>query len=985
MVDKVLNWLKNLNYKKIAKTGAKVGGKGIRSVLGLALKIILTVLLIIICTGSLFVVVFASYVKNTLSEELKVSLTEYKLSQTSTIYYWDDELGDYAVLEKLAGKKNSTWVNYEDLNKYLEYAAVAIEDKRFYDHHGVDWFRTTAAFSKMFLSMSNTFGGSTITQQLIKTLTEYDDVTVKRKLLEIFRALDFEKRYTKQDIIEWYLNLIYLGEGCTGVGAASRVYFGKDVQDLTIAECACIIGITNNPSMYDPFIHPEANKKRQETILYEMYDQGYITEAQYNEAMAQKLVFGGSDEDEAAEAEIVQTAITSWYVDALIEEVAADLMKVKNISHDMAISLIYSAGYKIYACIDKDVQDAIDVVYSSRDNIPTGYRKSSYQQLQSAIVVMDPVTGDILGMSGGVGEKTGSRLFNLATMMQRSPGSTIKPLASYSLCLDKGLVMPYTVFDDSDFVELNGTDWYPNNDDGQNEGAVTLRYALQVSINTVAAQMIDMLTPQVAYDQLVNKLGFTHLVERTDDGNTDISYAGMALGQLTNGVTVKEMCQAYTMLCNKGIYTEGRTYSRIVDAFGNLVYENGSESHVAVSETTAYYMTDMLTNAVNRGTGWLAKFGNMAVAGKSGGSTSWQDRWFIGYTPYMLAAVWTGYELPENMGSSNPATGMWRQVMEAAHRAKGYADKAFEIPSNMVKVTVCVDTGLLATEKCEHEVRGDRTMTLYMTPEQMPTTVCTAHKYVELCKDSYGLYSDRCPPGSKTSGYSVLDLRGLDIEVTTPDWYPDGVYPKKVVWSEYKKEFDEYWEDKTYTEEQYQKAYDAMVKRYEAALENQEIELKKATPYVLSEMTLCRSHQIDPVSGWYILYPYGYLVSPVTGMWYDPVKDILIDQYSKKQVDWKTGYLIDPEDGSFIDPKTGDKVTLTEEQLASYVRDKYSRPPGYGGNLGVGGNDNTGGTGDQEPVNTQTPGDNTEPTPTTPTPTESQRPASDSDLWYTGD
>jgi penicillin-binding protein 1A len=194
-----INWLKNLNYKKIAKTSAKVGRKGIKSALGLALNIILTVLLIIICTGSLFVVVFASYVKNTLSEELKVSLTEYKLSQTSTIYYWDDDLGDYAVLEKLAGKKNSTWVNYEDLNRYLEYAAVAIEDKRFYDHHGVDWFRTTAAFSKMFLSMSNTFGGSTITQQLIKTLTEYDDVTVKRKLLEIFRALDFEKRYTKEE------------------------------------------------------------------------------------------------------------------------------------------------------------------------------------------------------------------------------------------------------------------------------------------------------------------------------------------------------------------------------------------------------------------------------------------------------------------------------------------------------------------------------------------------------------------------------------------------------------------------------------------------------------------------------------------------------------------------------------------------------------------------------------------------------------------
>lgn len=985
MGDKILNWLKSLNYKKMAKTGVKAGGKGLKAGLGLALKIILTILLIIICTGSLFVVVFASYVKNTLSEELNVTLSEYKLSQTSTIYYWDDELGDYAVLEKLSGKTNSTWINYEDLNKNLEYAAVAIEDKRFYDHHGVDWFRTTAAFTKMFLSMSNTFGGSTITQQLIKIITTYDDVTVKRKLLEIFRALDFEKRYTKEEIIEWYLNSIYLGEGCTGVGAAAREYFGKEVKDLTIAECACIVGITNNPSMFDPYLHPEANKKRQETILFEMMDQGYITEAEYNEAIAQPLVFGSANSDVEADEEIVQTAITSWYVDALIEEVAADLMKVKNISHDTAISLIYSAGYKIYSCVDKSVQDAIDQVYSSRDNIPTGYKKSTYQQLQSAIVVMDPVTGDILGMSGGIGEKTGSRLFNLATMMHRSPGSTIKPLSSYSLCLDKGLVMPYTIFDDSDFVQLNGTDWYPDNDDKKNEGAVTLRYALQVSINTVAAQMIDMLTPRVAYEQLVNNLGFTNLIEMNDKGQTDVSYAGMALGQLTEGVTVKEMCQAYTMLCNKGIYTEGRTYSRIVDPFGNLVYENESKSNVAVSETTAYYMTEMLTNAVNRGTGWLAKFGNMAVAGKSGGSTSWQDRWFIGYTPYMLAAVWTGYDLPEDMGSSNPATGMWRQVMEAAHKAKGYADTTFKTPDNMKKVTVCVDTGLLATEACEHEVRGDRTMTLYMTPEQMPTTLCTAHKYVTLCKDSYGLFSDRCPASSKTTGYSVLDLSGLDIKVTTPDWYPDGVYPKKVVWDEYKKDFDKYWKDKTYTEEQYKKAYEELVKKYEAALENEKIELKEATPYVLSEMTECRAHQIDPVSGWYVIYPYGYLVSPVTGMWYDPEKDILIDQYSKKQVDWKTGYLIDPEDGSFIDPKTGNKVTLTEEQLASYTKDKYSRPPGYGGNTSngdTGDTGNTGNTGDngsEEPVNTQQPGD------VDPTPTESQRPVSDTDLWYTGD
>ncbi len=300
-----------------------------------------------------------------------------------------------------------------------------------------------------------------------------------------------------------------------------------------------------------------------------------------------------------------------------------------------------------------------------------------------------------------------------------------------------------------------------------------------------------------------------------------------------------------------------------------------------------------------------------------------------------------------------------------------------------------MDTGLLATGKNASMRSGEtEPLTLYNdTGTQMPTTVCTAHKYVELCKDRATVFTATdARQAVKPQVTLFLISEALILRLLLRTGLP---------WTEYirgrsygpsiRRSLTKYWEDKHLHRGTVSEGYDAMVKRYEAALENQEIELKKATPYVLSEMTLCRSHQIDPVSGWYILYPYGYLVSPVTGMWYDPVKDILIDQYSKKQVDWKTGYLIDPEDGGFIDPKTGDKVTLTEEQLASYVRDKYSRPPGYGGNLGVGGNDNTGGTGDQEPVNTQTPGDNTEPTPTTPTPTESQRPASDSDLWYTGD
>ena len=902
------DWFKNLNKKKIAKEAAISTGSAVGRIVGLALKIVLTVVLIAICTGFLFVVIFSAYVKNTMKEDLTVTLDEFSLNQTSTIYYFNKNSQQWEVLERLAGLKGDRqWVNYEDLNPWFEKAAVAIEDKRFYSHHGVDWFRTFGAFYTVFFSdTDDVFGGSTLTQQLLKNVTHYDDFTVKRKLTEIFRALELEKTYTKEQIIEWYLNAVFFGNRCYGVQSAALKYFGKDQSELTAAECACIIGITNNPSAYNPYLHPVANKERQELILREMYDEGYIdSEADYKRFKAQKLTFGTKEELEGDKQRIigVDGDVTSWYVDAIIEDVIHKLMELKEVDYDTAETLLFNAGYRIYSTIDMGVQDIIDDVYSTFDHLPVGYVKSSSQDLQSAIVVMDPFTGDILGMSGGIGKKEYSRGFNRATQMERSPGSTIKPVASYSICLDKHLVWPWTIFDDSDQVRLNGTSWYPNNDDYDNEGAVTLRYALQVSINTVAAQMVDMLTPRVSYEHLVNKLGFTHLVA------SDMSYSGMALGQLTYGETVREMCQSYTPLCNKGIYTEGRTFSRIEDANGKLVYENVPESHAALSETTAYYMTDMLTNAVNRGTGWLSKFGNMAIAGKSGGSSSWKDRWYIAYTPYLLAACWTGYDTPQSMGSSNPATGMWKQVMQQVHAYLGYEDASFEVPEGMKRVTVCCDTGLLASEACEHEIRGSRTMTLYMRPEDIPTSICEAHVYVDICSESRDKLGPDCPDSCRAR-YSVLDTSRFDGEMTLPLYFRNGRYPKQVSRGSYSSE-----------------------EAYQAALAAYNEKLDSATPYVLDKLVPCRVHNLDPATGWVVEYPHGYLIDPDTGMYYDPENDILIDQYSKMQVDWYTGYLIDPQTGEFIDPHSGEKVYLTEEELAAYTRPKYRRPPGYGPQL----------------------------------------------------
>ena len=855
-----------VNKHAVAK-GAEVGARTVGGIVTLILKIIGTILLICITTGLIFMCIFAIYVKNSLSTELDVNLSDFSLAQTSTIYYYDDDSGQYRELAQLHMEENRVWVDYEDIPKYLEHAAVAIEDKRFYTHHGVDWYRTIAAFGNMFLSMSDTFGGSTLTQQLIKNVTQYDEVTVKRKLLEIFRALEFEKRYSKEEIIEAYLNRIYLGEGCYGVGSAAQMYFGKDVSELTLAECASLIGITNNPSMYDPYIDPEANIERQRIILSEMLDQGYITEAEYEQALAQELVFTSSDPDEPDE---VRSEYYSWYVDVVIEDAIHDLMEAKDINYETAETLLHTAGYKIYAAIDMDIQEIVDEVYENRENLPDTYVHSDTQELQSAICIIDQYTGNVVALAGGLGEKDRDRAFNYATDALRPPGSTIKPLASYGPAIDLGYVYPYTTMNDSPDVVLSGTSWYPNNDTYTNAGLVTVKYAMQESINTIAAQLIDRITPQVSYQYLTEHFGISSL-----DPTNDVAYAPLALGQLTYGLSVRELANAYTAYANNGIYTESRTYTLILDANDNVVIDNQPESIAAVSEVTAYYITDMMQNVVSSGTGWLASLSNSPVAGKTGASNNWEDRWFIGYTPYYTAAVWTGYDTPEYMGSSNPAVSMWQQCMEEIHNQLEY--RSFPVPENMRQVTVCIDSGLLATEICANDLRGNHTMTLYMANTAAPVSACDCHVWQEVCSESLWLMSDDCPADCATK-VGVIDKSKITYSVLTPPYV--------------NKETD------------------------------------RETPYIVGEMQPCYLHNLDPETGWLIDPDTGYLISPNNGFLYDMSTGKVYDPYSMWEIDYKTGMLIHPETGDLIDPWTGD-VYVPETPITSDSPDVVDRPPGY--------------------------------------------------------
>lgn len=669
---------------------AKVAGAAadtVAVVIRTGFKAVGILLLTLFLAGIIFACIFALYVKTCLTPDLDISLDDYRLDQSSTILYADSG-GEWHELVTLTGVHNRVWVDYEDLPgartaeeateispevkekmkgsnyNYMELAAIAIEDKRFYDHKGVDWYRTSGAFVEMFATMQNSYGGSTITQQLIKNLTGQDEVTVQRKLTEIFGALEIEKKYDKQELIEWYLNAVYFGEGCYGVQTAAQMYFGKDVSELSLAECTAIIGITNKPTYYDPFYNEGNNKARQETILREMYDQGFLDYVTYKQAVAEELVFARSPG-----AEYTQT-IYSFYEETVVDDVIRDLMNLKGISESTARTLVFNGGYQIYSCLDATIQAYVDGVYQDVTQIPNG---GGTQQLQSSVVVMNPYDGRIVALSGGVGEKTINFGLNRATGTKRSPGSAFKPLSAYGPAVELGYITPATLVNDESYITLSGTSWYPQNDSKTNIGIVTILDALTYSLNTVAAQIVDKLTPETCYNYLTSKLGVTSLVP------DDCAYAPMALGQLTNGITVREMTAGYCSFVNDGIFTYSRTYSLVTDKDGNVIIDNSPRTIEAFSPNTAHVMTYMLQSAVENGTGTEASLYNMPVAGKTGTSTDYYDRWFVGCTPYYVAAVWTGFDTPAKISTNgNPAARLWKAIMKPVHDSLEY--RSFTYP-----------------------------------------------------------------------------------------------------------------------------------------------------------------------------------------------------------------------------------------------------------------------------------------------------------------
>lgn len=747
-------------------------------------KVFGTMVLVLFLTTLIFACMFALYVKNNLSAQVD-SIDGFTLDQTSVIYYEDPKTGQDVVLRKLYGGANRTWVKYEDIPKNLIHACIAIEDKRFEDHQGVDWVTTLKACVKMFLGRGEA-GGSTITQQLVKNITGRDEVTVRRKLVEIFSALELEKKYTKKQIMELYLNVIALGENCEGVESASQVYFGKSVSELDLAECAALIGITNNPSIYDPYINADKNKERQVIILDQMLEQKYITQEQHDTAVAEELVLHNASGEASGDEDYY-----SYFEDQVINDVVRDLSEKTGYDQTIVRKMLMTGGYKIYSTLNPDVQAAVEEVYQNLDNIPN---TASSQQLQSGIVIIDNKTGDVVAVAGGVGEKQGSLILNRATQSYLSPGSTIKPVSVYAPALELGLITPATVMDDTPYSFTDARHW-PKNSDSIYRGLMNINEAVGLSINTIPVKLVAQMTPEYSFEFAKEKMGLSTLVSSyvnaAGDTFSDVDLAPLAMGGLTRGVTVKAMAQAYATFANEGVYREARTYTKVVDSDGKVVLDNTQQSHVAMKDMTAWYITYMLENTVESGTGTAAQIENMTVAGKTGTTTSDFDRWFAGYTPYYTGVVWCGYDDPEEVvltdSSTNPAIVLWQKVMEQVH--DGLPNKEFNKPTNVVECTVCRDSGLLMTDACREDPRGSRAVTVELSLYDVPTQNCDVHKEVEICGASGHVVNEYCKQveGNTTKTVGLLDVsrafpvRGITVQdqayAVPNDSLPAGYYP----------------------------------------------------------------------------------------------------------------------------------------------------------------------------------------------------------------
>ncbi|MBD5517243.1 MAG: glycosyl transferase, partial [Lachnospiraceae bacterium] len=627
----------------------------------------------------------------------------------------------------------------------------------------------------------------------------------KRKFQEQYLALELEKVMDKDTILINYMNTINLGQNTLGVEAASRRYFDKHVNELTLSECAVIAGITQNPSRFNPITHPEKNAERREKVLGDMKDQGYISEEEYQAALADDVY----SRIQIADSENEDTSVNTYFVDAVVDDVMADLIDA-GYNETQAFTLLYSGGLKVYSTLDPEIQAICDNAFADESNFPANVkwylnyeltierangdrenvstemfrsywrenRSNSYNliyssqeeayqdieaykdavmntgdevygenihltpQPQVSLVVEDQSTGHIVAMVGGRGAKTASRTLNRATDTMRQPGSTFKVVSTYAPALDSAGLTLATVMNDAPFNYATGrpvANWYGE----EYRGLSSLRDGIRDSMNIVAVKTLTQITPQLGFDYLRN-FGFTTLVEREEINGeifSDIQQT-TALGGLTYGVTNEELNAAYACIANGGTYIKPKLYTKVLDHDGNIILDNTMpNSKQVIKETTAFLLTDAMVDVVTSGTGGSVNFGNMAIAGKTGTTSDYNDVWFAGYTPYYTATTWAGFDNNVKLTGEekNLAKKMWRVVMSEIHAE--LPSESFSVPSGIVTATVCSRSGKSPIAGlCDGTLRTE-----YFTEDTLPSETCDVHYAGQICQYSTLPACEFCP------------------------------------------------------------------------------------------------------------------------------------------------------------------------------------------------------------------------------------------------
>lgn len=695
-------------------------------------KILLTTFLVLTITGCIVGTVLTIYITKFIDSESAIDLTTLKLNFTGTIYAKDKNGNDVEV-QSISNGENRVWVNYDEVPQYLKDAIVYTEDERFWIHSGVDFKRTFKAFAGLLIK-KDWGGGSTIAQQLVKNINgDIMNRTIEVKIKEIITAMNLDKNNSKEQILEAYMNYISLHFNTYGVQAGAKLYFNKDVSELNLVECTALAVISKSPASYNPIDHPDKNKTRRQYALRKMLEFGAITQEEFDQAYNADLVLASDKnndqkKDDNTEGQTNNQAkkIQSYFVDSVIDEVIADLMKEKNWSKEFATQKLYSEGYKIYSTMEIETQKILEDFFKNPNNFK--FKGQEAESLQAYMTIMN-YDGNIVATVGGRGEKPGNRVLNRAVSSKRPAGSTIKPLAVYTPAFEHDLITWSTIMEDGPVQKEKDPetgkerDW-PSNYNKKYEGPITIIDALRVSKNTIPVRIVNALKPQTCFDYIYNELNLKSLIPTGRINN--VNAASLALGD--GGVTVNELVAAYQIFGNGGYYIEPKMYTRVVDNDDKVILDTTSRQRKQVmSPDTAYIMNKGLWNVVNSetGSGKLAKLSSWETIGKTGTSNDRKDLLFMGLTPYYVAGIRYGFDDNKLVIDEGRSGGYghhlktWKNVMETVH--KGLNPAKFELDgSDVVELEFCKETGLIANSACPKTEIG------YYKKSNIPD-FCTLH------------------------------------------------------------------------------------------------------------------------------------------------------------------------------------------------------------------------------------------------------------------